>query len=399
LIIHYFRHKLPNFITIELTCAMRILIPTILATKYKVGVTEYLIGLLNSLQKVDKTNEYFIITTKENRHFFNISTSNFNEIVVNIFDISRSSLRLQYLLFSKLRIPFFIKKHKIDLIHEPSSWFINKNIKTIVTIHDIVEMNNSKYLFLFNFIKQKMILSSIFYSKAIISVSNYTSREISKITSRDVCTIYNGILPIEKKGLEKDLIVLKKYNLNPKHYFIFVGTLLRHKNLLTLLKAFKLFNNINTDYKLVLAGKNGNAINNIKNFIKKNKLEKQIILTNYFSDAEKSSLIENALSLLLVSKEEGFGFPILEAQLLGVPVITSNTSSMKEIANDSAILINPNSVESISSAMFEILNNIDRISLLITLGYMNTNRFSWDSTALQTLNIYEKTYQNFCESN
>ncbi|RLD62663.1 MAG: hypothetical protein DRI95_12795 [Bacteroidetes bacterium] len=369
---------------------MRILIPTILSTKHKVGVTEYLIGLLNSLQNIDKTNEYFVITSEENRKFFSLTNSNFHEITVSIFDISRASLRLQYFLFSKFRIPYLIKRYEIDLIHEPCSWFVNKRFKTIVTIHDIIEMKYSKYSFLFNFLKQKMILSSIYDSTAIISVSNQTSNEINKINNSNITTIHNGFSALEKNGFEIDSIVLKKYNLQTKQYFIFVGTLLRHKNLLALLEAFKMFNNTNNNYKLVLAGKEGNAIKSIRNFTKKNKLDEKIILTKYFDDNEKSSLIQNAVSLLLVSKEEGFGFPILEAQSLGVPVITSNKSSMKEITKKSAILVNPDSIESIADGMFEILKNVDIVSELINLGYKNISRFSWDSTASKTLKVYEE---------
>jgi glycosyltransferase involved in cell wall biosynthesis len=371
---------------------MKILIPTILSTKNKVGVSEYLIGLINSLQQIDHTNEYFIITTNENRHFFNLTICNFHEIVVNIFDISRASLRLQYLFFSKFRIPSLVKKHKIDLIHEPCSWFINKKLTTIVTIHDIVEINNPKYSFLFNFIKRKMILSSINNSTAIISVSKQTTKEIKEIKNRNFYTIYNGISHIKKSEFEIDLNVLEKYNLKSKQYFIFVGTLLKHKNLLSLLEAFRRFNNANSYFKLVLAGKEGNSIKRLQDFIKKYSLENQIILTGYFEDNEKSSLIKNAASLLLVSKNEGFGFPILEAQALGVPVITSNTSSMKEISNDSAILIDPNSIESITKAMLEVVKNDGLVSKLIILGYKNANRFSWNKAALSTIEVYKKVF-------
>ncbi|MCF6297707.1 MAG: glycosyltransferase [Flavobacteriaceae bacterium] len=279
---------------------MKILIPTILSTKNKVGVTEYLIGIIGSLQQIDKVNEYFLITTKENRHFFNLTNNNFHEIVVNIFDISRAILRLQYFLFSKFKIPSLIKKYKIDIIHEPCSWFINKKMNTIVTIHDVVEINNSKYSLLFNFLKQKMILSSIKYSSSIISVSGQTTKEIKKIADMDINTIHNGITSIKKEESEITYTVLKKYNLKPKQYFIFVGTILKHKNLLTLIEAFRRFNKTNNNYKLVLAGKEGNEIKNIQNFIKKWELEKQIVLTGYFNDNEKSSLIQNAISLLLV---------------------------------------------------------------------------------------------------
>ncbi len=373
---------------------MRILIPTILSTKHKVGVTEYLIGLLDALQEVDRINDYFIITTNENRHFFTLRNKNFHEIVVNIFDISRATLRLQYLLFSKFRIANLINKHKIDIIHEPCSWFINKKLNSVVTIHDIIELNSSKYSFLFNKLKQKMILSSIYNSNEIISVSNQTTNQIQKINDRTISTIYNGIKPLNRNGKIKDSLVLKKYNLQPKKYFIFVGTLLRHKNLITLLEAYKIFHQNMSNYKLVLAGKEGNAISKIKDYIKMNNLADRVTITGYFDDIEKSSLIENAIALVLVSKEEGFGFPILEAQSLGVPVITSNSSSLREISNSSSLLVDPNSAEAISLGMCDIIKNKKKVSQLIGLGHKNVRRFTWNSSALRTLEVYKQVYQN-----
>lgn len=369
---------------------MRILIPTILSTKHKVGVTEYLIGIIDSLQQIDKTNEYFIITTKENKHFFNLTNNNFHEIVVNIFDISRAFLRFQYLLFTKLRIPGLVKKHKIDLIHEPSSWFINNKQTTIVTIHDVVEINSFKYSYFFNFLKQKMILSSIENSTAIISVSFQTTKEIRKIFDRNIYTIYNGFSTFTKVNVNTARLVLQKYNLEPEQYFIFIGTLLQHKNLMTLLRAFQIFNKSNNSYKLVLAGKPGNAYKEIKNFIQKNNLNNSVILTGYFNEDEKSPLIQNAKALLLISKEEGFGFPILEAQSLGIPVITSDQSSMKEIANNSSLLINPNDAESIANGM-KIVVSTD-VSEIVKLGYNNILRFSWEKSAQETISLYEKIF-------
>jgi len=372
---------------------MKILIPTILSTKHKVGVTEYLIGLINSIQEIDTENEYFIITTKENRKFFNITKDNFKEIVVPIFDFSRILLRVQYLIFTIFALRPIIKYYKIDLLHEPCSWYILKKIKTVVTIHDIVELNNKKYTFILNFIKKKMIFSSIQNSSSIISVSNFTSEQIRKIYNKNdnVFKIYNGISSLQFTYPNKNDVFLEKYKLLSKQYFIFIGTLLRHKNISRLVKAFSIFFESNQNYKLVLAGKFANATLAIRKLIKRTNLEKNVLLTGYFEDVEKVGLIKNAQALLLVSEEEGFGFPILEAQSLGIPVITSNTSSMKEIANNSALLVDPNSVSSIVDGMNSIISNSELEAKLIRLGKENIKRYSWDITAKETIKVYKKT--------
>ncbi|MCB9247380.1 MAG: glycosyltransferase [Ignavibacteriales bacterium] len=93
-----------------------------------------------------------------------------------------------------------------------------------------------------------------------------------------------------------------------------------------------------------------------------------IVLTGYFEEYEKYSLIKNAKALLLISKEEGFGFPVLEAQSVGVPVITSNRSSLKEISQDSAILIEPDSIDSILSAMHQVISKEFELDKLLQKG-------------------------------
>ncbi|MCB9247381.1 MAG: glycosyltransferase [Ignavibacteriales bacterium] len=143
-----------------------------------------------------------------------------------------------------------------------------------MTVHDIVEIKSSKYSILFNKIKQKMIYSSLQNANSIISVSNQTTNEIKNLEDRSIFTIYNGITKLKQKTEIEDILILDKYYLKANQYFIFVGSLLRHKNLLNLLKAFKAFCEFNIDYKLVLAGKEGNAITEIKNYISKNQMQK-----------------------------------------------------------------------------------------------------------------------------
>ena len=368
---------------------MKILITTILGTSYKIGISEYLIGLINSLQIIDKKNKYFIVTTKQNRHLFNLKNQNFYEIIIDLREVSKSMLRLQYLIYSKIKIPKLVRKYNIDLLHEPSSWFVNKKIPTVVTIHDVVELNKPKYNFFFNLIKQKMIKSSLTNSRSIITVSWSSKKEIQKFFTANIKVIYNGLPKLKNNSEIRENEILNKYGLIKKNYFIFVGSLIKHKNLITLLKSFKKFSLNENNIKLVFAGSFGNEYQNINNYIRNNNLSDKIVITGYFSDTEKESLIKNSISLILVSKEEGFGLPILEAQSIGIPVITSNVSAMKEIANNCAILIDPNSIDDIAEAMEIVLSNNDKIEEIKKHGLLNVKRFDWINTAKETLVVYE----------
>jgi len=110
-------------------------------------------------------------------------------------------------------------------------------------------------------------------------------------------------------------------------------------------------------------------------------------LLGYVSEQEKWQLLKNADLFVLPSFYEGFGMPILEAQAAGCPVITSNISSMPEVAGDGAVLIDPKNIEQIAQIMYKIISNNQFKNDLITKGYQNIKRFGWDKCASQTLKV------------
>lgn len=98
-------------------------------------------------------------------------------------------------------------------------------------------------------------------------------------------------------------------------------------------------------------------------------LENEVILTDYVDESDKPAIYQNAKLLVFPLLYEGFGMPILEAMAAGIPVITSNTSAMPEVAGDAAILVNPLSIEEISEAMLEVMNNDKLSNELISKGF------------------------------
>lgn len=369
---------------------MNILIPTILSTKQKVGVTQYLIGLIKSLQTIDKTNEYFVVTSTDNNQFFDFNTSNFHEIRIKIKEKNRLQLRIRYFIWYLFSLPKLAKKKHIELIHEPCAWFINKKIKTIVTIHDLIELKTQKYNNLISYVKKQMIISSIKNSEKLIAVSNSTQLDIENSFKKESYLIYNGI---DKNDFMTPCFTetLIKYNVQEKGYFIFVGTIQKHKNLLKLLEAFAILPKIFKSYKLVLVGKPDNAQKELKKLVDKLSLGQKIIFTNHVSETEKISLIKKSKALLLVSNYEGFGFPILEAQSLGVPVIVSNNSSLPEIAGEAALFVNQNDPNDIAEKIEQLLNDNSLYDTLVAKGSKNIERFSWEECARKTLALYRST--------
>lgn len=179
----------------------------------------------------------------------------------------------------------------------------------------------------------------------------------------------------------------KKFSLNQK-YFVFLGTLQPRKNIIRLIKAFKILISQGFDFQLVIVGKKGWLYQKIFQKAKELKLKNKIIFTDFVSKIEKTTILANAFAFILPSLYEGFGIPVLEAMKAGCPIIVSRNSSLPEVSGQAAIYINnPYSVDSIYQAMLKMvkLNQQEKESL-IKKGFKQLKKFSWEKSAKEALN-------------
>jgi glycosyltransferase involved in cell wall biosynthesis len=171
-------------------------------------------------------------------------------------------------------------------------------------------------------------------------------------------------------------------------YLLFVGRLEERKNICGIIEAFDILKKkYNLPHKLVLAGKFGYGAENIKTNIKKSKYKSDIILPGYILDEEKFELLANAEVFLFPTFYEGFGLPILEAQSVSTPVITSNISSMPEVSGESAVLVDPKDANAIAEAAYKLISDESYKNDIIEKGYNNTKRFSWEKCAKEIAEI------------
>jgi glycosyltransferase involved in cell wall biosynthesis len=181
--------------------------------------------------------------------------------------------------------------------------------------------------------------------------------------------------------------VAQKYHL-PKRFILYFGTIEPRKNIVGLIKAFELLKEKNKDFKnacLVIAGGKGWLFRDIFEAAEKSKYAKQIIFTGFVSPEDKVYLYNLAELFVYPSFFEGFGFPPLEAMACGVPTITSNTSSLPEIAGEAALMIDPYDVEELAWAMEEILSDGNLSKELGKRSLDRAKMFSWDKCAEETL--------------
>ncbi len=172
----------------------------------------------------------------------------------------------------------------------------------------------------------------------------------------------------------------------PGDYFLYLGTLQPRKNLARLIQAYS---RLPTQASLVLAGKRGWLSDDLVPLVRRLGLEGRVLFTGYIPIEDRAPLLSGALAFVFPSLYEGFGLPILEAQACGCPVICSSTSSLPEVAGDSALQVPPDDVHALADAMARLEGDPELRRDLIERGFANIRRFSWERCARTVLRVIE----------
>jgi glycosyltransferase involved in cell wall biosynthesis len=176
-------------------------------------------------------------------------------------------------------------------------------------------------------------------------------------------------------------------------YLLYLGTLQPRKNLVRLVEAFARLPSPASGYQLVLAGKRGWLYDDLFARVGSLGLSDRVLFPGYVADEDKAALISGATALVYPSLYEGFGLPVLEAMACGTPVLTSNVSSLPEVAGDAALLIDPLEVDAIAAGMAHLTADADLRRSLVAKGYAQVRKFSWADAARQVLQVLESLVQ------
>lgn len=290
------------------------------------------------------------------------------------------------------------KIHKIfgaenlDILWGPANYlpFFYKG-KSVITIHDLAIYSNPEWFPSGQwFSKRFLVPSSIKKANKIFAVSKFTKQDVIKlfgVAENKVDVVYEGLTDNMSGKIEEGFEnVSRKFGLEKNKYLLFLGTLEPRKNLRMLIEAYFRIKKFHPDIKLVLGGKIGW---NSEKILKDSKTVHGVVITEYLTKEEKWMLLKNALVLAFPSLFEGFGLPILEAQSVGVPVLTSNTSSMPEVGGDSALYVDPEDLKSIAEGLLKIIEDEELRKELISKGHENVKRFSFEKAAREILNSME----------
>jgi glycosyltransferase involved in cell wall biosynthesis len=278
----------------------------------------------------------------------------------------------------------FVPAHTVPLVHP-------KN--TIVTIHGLeYEFCSNAYSLFERLYMRWSIRKSCHWAKKIIAVSENTKKDLMRlynVPEGKIEVIYEGISDSNFQFSNNFQTIFNDKIF--KHYFLFVGRLEERKNICGIIEAFEILKSkYNISQKLVLAGKFGYGGEKIKDKINQSNYKDDIILPGYISDEEKFELLKNADLFIFATFYEGFGLPILEAQSMGTPVVTSNLSSMPEIAGESAVLVDPKDPNAIAEAVQKLISDESYKNDIIEKGRENVKRFSWEKCAREIADIIKK---------
>jgi len=228
----------------------------------------------------------------------------------------------------------------------------------------------------------------------IATVSEFSKQDIIRqyqISADQIDVVYSGIkdgyMPVDNETKKR---IREKYS-DGSNYFLFVGIIHPRKNVPKLLESFDRFKTESrSNHKLIITGRRAWTFTEVSSTLSRMNHKNDVIFLGYLPIDDLKSVIASADCLMYISLFEGFGVPILEAMKCEVPVITSNTSSMPEVAGEAAILVNPTSIREISIAMNNVTTDINLRNSLIENGKIQSQKFSWDSTALKLWECCEK---------
>jgi glycosyltransferase involved in cell wall biosynthesis len=284
-------------------------------------------------------------------------------------------------------VPSALKKIKPDIFISTDNFLsLRSNIKTLLVSHDIAYEHFPEHI---DWLALKYYKTYFprYLRKAnrVVTVSQYTKDDIVKtynISVDKIDVIYNGSNDLFRPANESEKAATKQTYTQGNDFFIYIGAIQPRKNVGNLLLAFDEFKkNKPTGVKLLIAGRKAWDTEDTILAYEGMQFKNDVIFLGHLLKDSLAKVTAAATALVYPSFYEGFGIPIVEAMNCDVPVITSNVTSMPEVAGDAGLLVDPNSVQSISDAMTKVYFDSALREKLIANGRIQRQKFSWQKTA------------------
>jgi len=353
------------------------------------GLSRYIRNLVFELSGLDRKNEYVVILTPEDEAEYSLSAPNFRSLVAPIPHYSYAE---------QLELLVLINKENFDLVH--FSHFNHPILYRrpfVVTIHDLIMHlypGGAQTKSLIRRLAYRWVVKDAQRAKQIIVPSLATKRDLESMLNfnpqKIIVTAEGSEESFRLHSAAEVAAIRHRFQL-PEKYLLFVSRWEHYKGLPRLLEAYNIIRKYWPDIGLVVCGKPDPIHPEVEALVRTAQTNNPLIITpGFVSDTELAALYAAASVYVHPSWYEGFGIMVLEAFASGVPVVTSNVSSLPEVAGQAALLVDPHNPNDIAEKVGQILANPKLAEQLTARGLLRVKDFSWSKMAAETLAVYRK---------
>ena len=353
------------------------------------GLGRYSQNLLKEMLLIDKENKYTAMITPEDEPEFDLTAPNLTTLVVPIAHYSPSE---------QTKLPKILKQQNFDLVH-----FANFNHPIlyrrpfVVTIHDLImhlfPTGSQKSSFLRK-AAYRLTMRDCRRAKKIIVPSEATKRDLVnmlKFPDSKIVVTPEGSEALFRVHTDREKIAVRERLGLPKKYLLFVSRWEAYKGLPALLDAHEKLTAKYPDLGLVICGRPDKQNPQVTEIVRQKQAKNPRIVTpGFVADEDLAAIYSGATVYVHPSWYEGFGIMILEAFASGVPVVTSNTSSLPEVVGDAGMLVDPKNPQKLVEAITRILTDDKLAADLVTKGLERVKQYSWREMAKKTLAVYQE---------
>ena len=351
------------------------------------GIGTYIRNLLRHLARIDRETEYVLLCQEPDMGVAATLGENFRAVLEPSDN---------YSIAEQVHVPWVLMREKPDVYHAPHYVLpVAIRSRSVVTIHDCIHLMFPQYLpnrAAYAYARGAM-WSAARRSDRILTVSEASKRDILhffNVPPDKISVVYNAIDErIWEEPAPEDIERVRERFQLDQRFVLYAGTIKPHKNLVRLIEAFAdLRKGEFEELKLLIIGDEISKLPALRRAVHSHKLHKHVRFLGFLPDETLAALYRLASVFVFPSLYEGFGLPPLEAMASGTPVVTSNVSSLPEVAGDAAVLVDPYDVGSIVEGMRRVLSDPALAHELRRKGLVRARDFSWERSVARTHDIY-----------
>ena len=360
------------------------------------GVGTYIRNVVRTLARLDRDSKYFLIGSPAKVAECGALPPNFHAVALDARDDT---------LKGNLDFRAIVKRLECDVVHIPHLFWIPRGLSCpyVLTVHDLLEhmygsRNASSLRRTLHFYLTRRVLRK---AARVIAVSQFTRNEIEKLLAIQddrIEVVYNAIderfLRGHASAADRELIA-QRYLVNYP-FILYAGAIRPHKNVVRIIEAFSALKSELQkeqqfpDLKLIIIGDDLSSHPRLRRTVVRSGVQNDVRFLGFVPIEVLRIFYDVAKVFVFPSLYEGFGLPPLEAMAHGTPVVTSNTSSLPEVAGNAALLVNPENVFEIRRALQRVLLDPALRERMKQRGYEQAQRFSWTNSVARILEIYRE---------